>query len=116
MPILIPKPIMQKYELFPGSGWGLVEAALVAGGMALGMGTLFGLIALGVPVPVGLIVGVLIMAVGAGLAIPVPGQTPLYQLIGAWRTYKQKPFRYQYDWTASDWEDFPDETAPSDTP
>ena len=28
MRILVPKPITQKYELFPGSGWGLMEAGV----------------------------------------------------------------------------------------
>ncbi len=112
MRILIPKPITQKYELFPGSGWGLVEAGLVAGGGIIGLGTVFGSIAWGAPVLLGLILGIIVMAVGVGLALPVPGQTPLYQLLGAWRAYKQRPVRYLYDWTASDWDDCPDDTAP----
>ena len=110
MRILVPKPITQKYELFPGSGWGLMEAGLIAAGLA-GAFLLFGLTSLiGLPVPVRLIAAVLVAAVGAGLALPVPGQAPLYQLLLAWRIYRQRPMRYLYDWTASDWETFPDDS------
>ena len=110
MRILVPKPITQKYELFPGSGWGLTEAGLIAAGLA-GAFLMFGLTSLiGLPVPVRLMAAVLVAAVGAGLALPVPGQAPLYQLLMAWRTYRQRPTRYLYDWTASDWETFSDDT------
>ena len=106
MRILVPKPITQKYELFPGSGWGLTEAGLIAGGLAGGF-VLFGLSTLvGFPVPIRLVGAVMVAAVGAALAIPVPGQAPLYQLLLAWRIYRQRPQRYLYDWSASDWETF----------
>ena len=78
-------------NLIRGSAWGLVEAGgLVTGGLAGGISAPFGLMALGVPEPVSLIVGGIIAAMGAAMAIPVLAQTALCPLIvGAWHHFKK---------------------------
>lgn len=102
---IIPKPITQKYELFPGSGWGLMEAGLVAGSLAGALALVFLFSLIGEVVP-GLILGVFGGFIGSALAVPMPGQPPLYQLLQAFREFRRQPRRWLYDWTASDWEDF----------
>ena len=99
---LIPKPITQKYELLPGTGWGLVEAGLVGGGLAGGLGLLVLSRLTPWPLPVRLGLAVLVAAVGMALAFPVPGQEPLHRLLRAWWRYRHRPRLYLYDWTARD--------------
>ena len=99
---LIPKPITQKYELFPGTGWGLVEAGLVGGGLAGGLGLLALSRLTPWPLPVRLGLAVLVAAVGMALAFPVPGQEPLHRLLRAWWRYRHRPRLYLYDWTVRD--------------
>lgn len=99
---LIPKPITQKYELLPGTGWGLVEAGLVGGGLAGGLGLLALSRLTPWPLPVRLGLAVLVAAVGMALAFPVPGQEPLHRLLRAWWRYRHRPRLYLYDWTARD--------------
>ena len=102
---LIPKPISKKYELFPGSGWGLPEAGIVAAGVAVA-GLVFLLLTLiGVPVVVRLFITVVIAASGVGFAFPPPLGEPLYRVGQRWWQYQHQPHRYLYDWTASDWPD-----------
>ena len=99
---LIPKPITQKYELLPGTGWGLVEAGLVGGGLAGGLGLLALSRLTPWPLPVRLGLAVLVAAVGMALAFPVPGQEPLHRLLRAWWRYRHRPRLYLYDWTVRD--------------
>jgi hypothetical protein len=97
---LIPKPIAQRYELFPG--WGLAQVGLVGAGVVAG-GVLFAGISL-VHGPVALrLMGVLLPTALAGfLAFPPPNEPPLYQrLLAGWR-YRQQTQRFLYDWTAGD--------------
>lgn len=98
---LVPRPITTHFELMPG--WGLGQAVGVAGGVALGGGVLALVVALGGPLPLGLVGGVLIAGVGALAAAPQPhGSPPLYQRVqAAWR-FAHHPRVLRYDWTARD--------------
>lgn len=100
---LIPKPITRQYELFPGSGWGLGEAAVAVMGVVLGALLFAGLTLIGVPVVVRLITGIGSAGLGIGLAFPPPLGEPAYRVIQRWWAYQHQPHRYLYDWTASDW-------------
>lgn len=100
---LIPTPIRRGYEFFPG--WGLTEVALVLAGFLTG-GVLFILCWLvGLSVPIRLIGLVVMLAIGAFLALPPPQGDPLYRRIAAGWRYQKRPHRYRYDWGRSDWDD-----------
>ncbi len=93
----IPKPITQQYELFPGSGWGLTEVGLVASGLGAGFaGVVLGSY-LGWPVPWRLVLGGVLVALGVGLALPAPGQGPLYHRLQAWWDYRHRPRLLLYE-------------------
>ena len=102
---IIPKPITQKYELFPGTGWGVAEIGWLAVGIAAGFAW-FGVSAgMHGSIPVRLIGAIGCGLIGVALALPVSGQEPLHRLLRAWWRYRQHARLYLYDWTASDWED-----------
>ncbi|MHB1957089.1 MAG: hypothetical protein ACYCOU_25515 [Sulfobacillus sp.] len=102
---LIPKPISKKYELFPGSGWGLVEAGIVVAGLIAGALLFLFATLLGLPIIVRLVLAALTIAIGGALAFPPPQGEPAYQIVLRWRNYQRQPHRYVYDWTVSDWPD-----------
>ncbi len=106
-PYLIPKPITQKYELFPGTGWGVAEVGWLAAGIAAGFGWFSVSAWVQGSIPVRLIGAIICGLIGVTMALPVPSQEPLHQLLRAWWHYRQRPRLYLYDWTASDWEDVP---------
>lgn len=101
---LIPKPIQQQYQLFPG--WGLAQIGLVAAGVAVGAVWFAGLTVLHAgPTALRLIIGVFFVGIAGFLAFPPPHEAPLYtRLLAAWRFY-HAPRRYLYDWNAPDWPD-----------
>jgi len=97
---LIPKPISQRYELFPG--WGLAEAGLVLAGVAAGGLVFAGLSLVHGPVALRLIGLALPIGLAGFLAFPPPNEPPLYQRLQAGLRYHQRPQRFVYDWTAGD--------------
>jgi len=97
---LIPKPISQRYELFPG--WGLAQAGLVLAGVGAGAVMFGGLTLVHGPVALRLIGLALPIGLAGSLAFPPPNEPPLYQRLQAGLRYRQRPKRFLYDWTAGD--------------
>lgn len=93
---LIPKPTRRGYEVVPG--WGMVEFAIVGGGLGIGGG--FAVIAsvIGLSIPLIAVVGIL-PAVAAGfLAFPPPNGEPLYRQVQAMRHFLRRPKVIRRDW------------------
>lgn len=100
---LIPKPINRQFELL--AGWGLTQVAVAGVGIVTGLGMFVGVVAVGLPVPLGLVALTLSGGVGVMLALPQPGgHPPLYRRLQDWWAYKHSQTLYLYDWGGSDWD------------